>query len=73
METLTLTASYSFTDYWSHGQTIKYIVVDLGKVPSGALSPFNMYVALLRSRGHDTIWLLWDFDDKLSQHILWRN
>ena len=40
-------------------------MVDLGKVPSGALSPFNAYVVLLRSRGRDTIYSLRDFDDKL--------
>lgn len=62
---LALTASYSFTDYRAQGQTIEYVVVDLGKVPSGSLSPFNAYVALSRSRGRETIRLLRDFDDKL--------
>lgn len=62
---LALTASYSFTDYRSQGQTIEYVIVDLGRVPSGTLSPFNAYVALSRSRGRDTIRLLRDFDDKL--------
>ena len=44
---LALMASYCFMHYCSQGQTIKYVVVDLGKVPNGTLSPFNAYVALL--------------------------
>ena len=44
---------------------MKYIVVDLGRVPSGSLSPSSAYVALSWSRGRDSIRLLKDFDDKL--------
>ena len=50
-----LTASYCITNYRSQGQTIEHIVVDLGKVPSSTLSPFNACMALSRSRGCDTI------------------
>ena len=66
---LPITAGYAFTDYKSQGQTIEYVIIDIGKPPSGKISPFSIYVALSRSRGRDTIRLLRDFDDKLfTQH-----
>ncbi|KIN93990.1 hypothetical protein M404DRAFT_169455, partial [Pisolithus tinctorius Marx 270] len=44
-------------------------VMDISMLPSGQLTPFNAYVALSRSWGHDTIWLLRDFDVQLfTQH-----
>ncbi|OCH87119.1 hypothetical protein OBBRIDRAFT_736742 [Obba rivulosa] len=60
-----MTAAYSFTDYRAQGQTIPYVLVDIGMPPTGGLSLFNLYVALSRSSGHSTIRLLRDFDDKL--------
>jgi len=63
-----MTARYAFTDYKSQGQTIEYIIIDIGKPPTGTLSPFSAYVALSRSRGRNTIWLLRDFDDNLFQN-----
>ncbi|THH11175.1 hypothetical protein EW146_g8134 [Bondarzewia mesenterica] len=60
-----ITPAYAFTDYRSQGQTIPYVLVDLATPPTGKLSLFNLYVALSRSSGRDTIRLLWDFDDKL--------
>jgi hypothetical protein len=62
---LAITAGYAFTDYKSQGQTIEYVIIDIGKPPSGSLSPFSTYVALSRSRGRDTIRLLRDFDENL--------
>lgn len=62
---LPVTAAYAFTDYRSQGQTLDKVVVDLGNPPSGALTPFNAYVALSRSSGRDSIRLLRDFDDTL--------
>lgn len=62
---LAITPGYAFTDYKSQGQTIEYVIIDIGKPPSGSLSPFSIYVALSRSRGRDTIRLLRDFDEKL--------
>ena len=62
---LAITAGYAFTDYKSQGQTIEHVIVDLGKPPSGALSPFSAYVALSRSRGRNNIRLLRHFDDAL--------
>ncbi|KAJ6563749.1 hypothetical protein B0H10DRAFT_1843442 [Mycena sp. CBHHK59/15] len=44
-----LTAAYSFTDYRSQGQTLPYVFVDIATPPSGALSLFNLYIALSRS------------------------
>ena len=61
-----MTAGYAFTDYKSQGQTIEYVIINIGKLPTGSLSPFSVYVALSRSRGRDTIRLLRDFD--LFQH-----
>jgi ATP-dependent exoDNAse (exonuclease V) alpha subunit len=63
---LALTPAYAFTDFKSQGQTINHvIIVDLGKPVQFALSPFNAYVALSRSKGRDTIRLLRDSEDIL--------
>jgi hypothetical protein len=66
-----VTPVYAFTDYWSQGQTIKSVIVDVAKPPSGSgLSLFNIYVALSRSSGRDTIQLLHNFDrDALRQPL----
>ena len=48
---LPLTSSYAFTDYCSQGQTIPVVLIDIGTPPTGQLTPFNIYVALSRSRG----------------------
>lgn len=58
-----ITAAYAFTDYRSQGQTIPYVLVDIAPPPTGGLNLFNLYVALSRSSGRDTIRLLRDFDD----------
>ena len=63
-----MTAGYAFTDYKSQGQTIEYVIIDIGRTPTGSLSPFSVYVSLSRSRGHDTIRLLRDFDPNLFQN-----
>jgi ATP-dependent exoDNAse (exonuclease V) alpha subunit len=60
-----MTAAYAFTDYRSQGQTIPYVIVDIGSPPTGTLSLFNLYVALSRSSGRDSIRLLRDFKDEL--------
>jgi hypothetical protein len=60
-----MTAAYAFTDYRSQGQTLSYVIVDIATPPSGTLSLFNLYVALSRSSGRETIRLLRDFDDEL--------
>jgi hypothetical protein len=41
-----MTTGYAFTDYKSQDQTIEYIIIDIGKPPTGSLSPFSVYVAL---------------------------
>lgn len=64
-----LTAAYAFTDYRAQGQTLRTLIVDLGPVPSGKLTPFNAYVALSRSPGRETIRLLRAFDDDLFTAI----
>jgi hypothetical protein len=62
-----MTAAYAFTDYRSQGQTIPHVLIDITTPPTGGLSLFNLYVALLRSSGRSTIRLLRDFDEKLFQ------
>ena len=62
-----MTAGYAFTDYKSQGQTIEYVIIDIGKPPTGH-SRHSPYVALSRSRGRDTIQLLRDFDNNLYQN-----
>ncbi|KAG1847831.1 hypothetical protein DFJ58DRAFT_730013 [Suillus subalutaceus] len=62
---LALTPAYAFTDFKSQGQTIEHVLVDVGRTTCFNLSPFNVYVALSRSRGRDTIRLLRDFDNDL--------
>jgi ATP-dependent exoDNAse (exonuclease V) alpha subunit len=57
-----MTAGYAFTDYKSQGQTIEYVIIDIGKPPTGTLSPFSVYAALSRSRGRESIRLPRDFE-----------
>ncbi|EUC56046.1 ATP-dependent DNA helicase PIF1, putative [Rhizoctonia solani AG-3 Rhs1AP] len=59
-----ITPAYAFTDYRSQGQTLQSVIVDIAKPPSGSgLTLFNIYVALSRSSGRNTIRLLRDFDE----------
>ncbi|THU79178.1 hypothetical protein K435DRAFT_698454, partial [Dendrothele bispora CBS 962.96] len=44
---------YGFTDYRAQGQTINYVIVDIGSPPSGKLSLTALYAALSRSSGQD--------------------
>ncbi|KAJ3755396.1 hypothetical protein EV360DRAFT_49822 [Lentinula raphanica] len=44
-----MTASYAFTDYRAQGQTIPLVIVDIARVPTGALTLTSIYVALSRS------------------------
>ncbi|KAJ7633509.1 hypothetical protein B0H17DRAFT_961772 [Mycena rosella] len=60
-----MTAAYAFTDYRAQGKTIPYVLVNIGTPPSGTLSLFNLYVALSRSSGRESIRLLRDFGDEL--------
>jgi len=60
-----ITTAYCFTDYRAQGQTIPRVIVDIASPPSGKLSLFNLYVALSRSSGRETIRLLREFDDKI--------
>jgi hypothetical protein len=61
---LPITAAYACTDYRAQGQTIPAVVIDIASPPSGGLSLFNLYVALSRSRGRETIRLLRGFDER---------
>ena len=64
-----ITAAYCFTDYLSQGQTIPRVIVDIASPPSGKLSLFNLYVALSRSSGQETIRLLRDFDNDIFLEV----
>jgi hypothetical protein len=63
---LPITGAYAFTDYRSQGQTIPRVIVDIATPPDSGrcLSLFNVYVALSRSAGRQSIRLLRDFDEK---------
>ncbi|KIK76159.1 hypothetical protein PAXRUDRAFT_835436 [Paxillus rubicundulus Ve08.2h10] len=61
---LPITAAYACTDYRAQGQTILAVVVDIGSPPTRGLSLFNLYVALSRSQGRETISLLREFNEK---------
>ena len=63
-----MTPGYAFTNYKSQGQTIEYVLIDIGRPPTRSLSPFSVYVALSRSRGRNTIRLLRPFDANLFQN-----
>ena len=66
-----ITAAYALTDYRAQGQSIPAVIIDLAPPPTGKLSLFNLYVALSRSSGRDTIRLLRDYDEKAltSTHL----
>lgn len=56
-EQLPITAAYAFTDHQAQGQTLRPVLVDMAKPPSGAITPFNAYVACSKSgwAGLDTL------------------
>ncbi|PBK58625.1 hypothetical protein ARMSODRAFT_900263 [Armillaria solidipes] len=60
-----MTAAYGFTDYRSQGQSLICVIVDIAKPPTGKMNLFNLYVALSRSSGRETIRLLRDFDEEM--------
>ncbi|PSR77379.1 hypothetical protein PHLCEN_2v7930 [Hermanssonia centrifuga] len=60
-----ITPAYAFTDYRAQGQTLPYVLVDIASPPTGGLNLFNLYVALSRSSGRETIRLLRDFDEEV--------
>jgi hypothetical protein len=64
---LPITPAYASTDYRAQGQTIGHVLVDIATPPTGGLNLFNLYVALSRSSGRETIRLLRDFDQKHFQ------
>lgn len=64
-----LCAGYAFTNYKSQGQTLEYVIVDIGTTRRFPVTPFTLYVALSHSGGRHRIRLLRDFkDDIFTQH-----
>jgi hypothetical protein len=57
--------AYAFTDHKSQGQTIEYVIVDIGPTKKFPIDPFTTYVALSCSCGCETIRLLQDFDHRI--------
>ncbi|KAJ7574257.1 hypothetical protein C8J56DRAFT_1065082 [Mycena floridula] len=53
-----MTAAYAYTHEKAQGQTLGTVLVDLAPHPGGELTPFHVYVALLRSKGRSTIRIL---------------
>jgi len=62
---LPMTAAHALTDYRGQGQTLFPVFIDIGRPPSGELTPFNVYVALSQAWGREHVWLIHDFDDLL--------
>ena len=62
---VTLDRAHAFTDYQSQGQMINYLFTDISMPLKGWLTPFNVYVTLLRAWGRDNVRLIWDFEDSL--------
>ncbi|CEL62289.1 DNA repair and recombination protein pif1, mitochondrial OS=Schizosaccharomyces pombe (strain 972 / ATCC 24843) GN=pif1 PE=1 SV=1 [Rhizoctonia solani AG-1 IB] len=63
---LPITPAYAFTDYRSQGQTIPAAIVDIATPPTGSgLTLANIYVALSRSSGSDSIRILREFDESI--------
>ncbi|KAI6038760.1 hypothetical protein EDC04DRAFT_2517196, partial [Pisolithus marmoratus] len=50
-----MTPAYMFMDYQAQAQTIERCIINIGKPPTGELTPFNVYVALLQSCSHENI------------------
>ncbi|KAJ3757532.1 hypothetical protein F5880DRAFT_1493322 [Lentinula raphanica] len=49
-----MTAAYAFTDYRAQGQTLSVVIIDMAKVPTGALTLTSLYVALSRKPDLET-------------------
>jgi hypothetical protein len=61
-----VTLGYAFTDYRAQGQTMSHVIVDIAKPPPpNNLTLFNIYVALSRSSGRDSIRLLRGYTDTI--------
>lgn len=60
-----ITGAYAFTDYRAQGQTLRYVIIDISKPPSGNITLVNLYVALSRGIGRDNIRILRDFNEDL--------
>ncbi|KAF8593952.1 hypothetical protein BDV93DRAFT_407382, partial [Ceratobasidium sp. AG-I] len=66
-----ITPTYAFTDYRSQGQTISAAIIDIADPPTGrGLTSHNLYVALSRCPGRDSIQILRDFDQSILKKPL---
>ena len=65
-----MAAGYAFTDYKSQGQTIEYVIIDIGKPPTGTLTILQLRGTFTKQRKGHTIRLLTlrDFDINLFQN-----
>ena len=55
---VTLDGAYTFTNYQAQGQTIDYLLADIGTPLKGWLTPFNAYVTLSRAHRQNYICLI---------------
>ncbi|KAG8728410.1 hypothetical protein FRC12_021771 [Ceratobasidium sp. 428] len=61
-----ITPAYAFTDYRSQGQTISAAIVGIAEPPTGGeLKRANVYVALSRCSGRDSIRILRNFNQNI--------
>jgi hypothetical protein len=58
-------AGYAFTDHKAQGQTLEWVIIDIGTTKRFPITPFAAYVVLSCSRGRETVQLLCDFDDTI--------
>ena len=62
-------AGYAFTDHKVQGQTLEWVIIDIGTTDKFPVTPFTAFMALLHSRSREMVWLLHDFDDTIfTQH-----
>ncbi|KIO25222.1 hypothetical protein M407DRAFT_25445 [Tulasnella calospora MUT 4182] len=49
----------------AQGQTLDWVIVNIGKPATGSINQFNAYVALSRGRNPEKVWLLRPFEMQL--------
>jgi hypothetical protein len=66
-----ITPAYAFTDYRSQGETISAAIIDIADPPTSCkLNSANLYVALSRFPGRDSIRILQDFNQAILKKEL---
>ena len=63
-------AGYAFTNHKAQGQTLEWVIIDIGMTKKFPVTPFMAYVVLSHSRGRETVRLLRDFDDTVMDRSM---